>query len=464
MRSFLPLAVIAAGAAIAASPAAAAPTVAREFDVPGQPGQLTLGPDGNAWVVLSSGTADIARVAPDGTVTPYIDARLNSAKSIVTGPDGRLWMTRSNEVVSFSPADPVGTATAIPAPVLTSPQRIVTDDTGLLWTASGENVVSVTTAGVVRSFRVTGLDARGIAFGGDRRLWIASFGTGQVVATPRDGGAPEFFAVGGGPQEVAAGPGTQVAYTNQGATPHEIGRIDAPTVARLVVDRTDPFGITRGLDDAYWIANFTGQDLTRLATDGSITRLGGFTPDSGPRWITAGAGGTLWVSLERTRRVALVTGLEAPRVDPPRVDPPRVDPPRSDPPRTDPPRDLVKPVVGGLAISGRARAGARSLGIRFTLSERANVTARLLVAKPGKSRGGACVKPTRRLRRARACTRWVQLASVSGSRPAGPLTATLRRSGSHALTAGRYRVVVSARDAAGNVAVARTVSVRLTRR
>ncbi|HST39209.1 MAG TPA: hypothetical protein VLK58_06860 [Conexibacter sp.] len=458
MRPFLPLAVIAAAAAIAASPAAAAPSVAREFDVPGQPGQLTLGPDGNAWVVLSSGTADIARVAPDGAVTSYRDARLNSAKSIVTGPDGRLWMTRSNEIVSFSPADPVGTATAIAAPVLTSPQRIVTDDAGVLWTASGENVVSVT-AGVVRSFRVTGLDARGIAFGGDRRLWIASFGTGQVVATPRDGGAPEFFAVGGGPQEVAAGPGTQVAYTNQGATPHEIGRIDAPTVARLVVDRTDPFGITRGLDDAYWIANFTGHDITRLATDGSITRLGGFTPLSGPRWITSGAGGTLWVSLELTRRVALVTGIEAPRVDPPRVDPPR-----SDPPRTDPPRDLTKPVVGGLAISGRARAGARSLGIRFTLSERATVTVRLLTAASGKRRGSACVKPTRRLRRAHACTRWVQLASVSGSRPAGPLTATLRRGGGRTLPAGRYRVVVGARDGAGNVAVARTVSVRLTKR
>ncbi|MDW5597186.1 hypothetical protein VSS74_22760 [Conexibacter stalactiti] len=458
MRSFLPLAVVAATAAITASPAAAAPTVSGEFPVTGRPGQLVLGPDGNTWVVLLDGPDDLARITPGGSVTFYRDARLDGAVGITAGADGRLWMTQPGRVVSFSTADPVGSATSFPALAIGGPERIISDDTGVLWTASGENVVSITTAGVVRSFRVAGMAARGIAFGGDRRLWIVDFGNGRIVATSRDGGTPEFFPVGGNPQEVAAGPGTQVAYTNQGATPHEIGRIDAPTVSRLVVDRTDPFGITRGLDDAYWIANFTGHDLTRLATDGTITRLGGFTPLSGPRWIATGAGGTLWVSLQAINRVALVTGLEAPIVVPPRVEPPIVVPPRVEPPRA---ADTTRPVLRKLGVSGRPRAGARAVSVGYTLSEPATIAARLSRKTRGKLHQGRCVEPNRRLRRARDCFRWVAKTAVTVKRaPAGVGSIVLQpRRGR--LTAGTYRVVLSVTDAAGNRAADRTVTITL---
>jgi hypothetical protein len=442
----------AATAATALAPpiAVAAPAVSREFDVPGQPGQLALGPDGSTWVVLSSGDADIARITPDGTVTPYRDARLSGAIGISGGPDGRVWITRNGEIVHFSPADPTGTDVAVPIATLSDPRRITSDGTAL-WTASGDQLYRIATDGTVTPTRVADMVARGTTVGGDGRIWIADGGRdGRVTAVDPSGAEPPaFFPISGPPQEVAAGPGTQIAYTYQLNNPHEIGRITPPGAAQPTpVPGTDPFGIARGLDDAYWIANFTGHDLTRMTADGTITRLGGFTPLSGPRWIAAGAGGTLWVSLELMRRVALVTGLEAPRADPPRADPPRGEP-----------IDAVAPVLGGLAVAGRPRAGARAVRVGYRLSEPATIVARLSRKSAGKQRAGRCVSPTRRLRRARACARWVQRGAVTVSGAPAGAGAIVVRPRRGRLAAGTYRVELRATDAAGNRGAAQKLTI-----
>ncbi|MDO8185357.1 hypothetical protein Q5424_06740 [Conexibacter sp. JD483] len=452
------LATAATTLAVAAAPAVAAPAVDGDFPVSGTPGQLTLGPDGNIWVTLSSGDGDIAKIAPDGRVEEFRDAKLNGAVGIVSGPDGRVWLTEPGRFVSFSPADPVGSATEVPAPQIRFVNRVVVDDAGVLWTASDDNVVSTTTAGVVRSFRVTGLlSARGIAFGGDRRLWIVDFLGASVISVGRDGSDVQTFDVGAGtgPQEIAAGPGTQVAYTDP---QNEVGRITPPgPPLRTQLPLSDPFGLTFAIDGAWWIARFAADDLARLTPDGTVTTLGGFPPAAGPRWVTSGANGTLWVSLLNTRRVARVSGVEAPRVDPPRTDPPR-----TDPPRTDVPRDTAKPTVR-LGLSGRAAAGARALVVSGRVSEAATVSATLRQRVAGKRRGGSCVKPTRKLRRARSCLRWVTLASAKAStRGAGSVRLTLRRRGGFA--AGRYRVDYSARDTAGNKSATKTIAITLRAR
>jgi hypothetical protein len=387
------------------------------------------------------------------------------AKGIVAGPDRRLWITRTDEVVRFDPSDPRGTVAAFPVAGLNQSRTIVSDGR-VLWSASGDRLFSIALDGNATPTRIRDMDARGLAVGGDGRVWIADsrgIDPRLTIVDPAAPLTPAFVSVSRGPQQIVAGAGTQMAYTDPIADPQEVGLVTLPDLVarRTQVPGTDPFGIAFGEDGAYWVANFGSHDLTRLAPDGTVTRLGGLTPLSGPRMIARGNGGTLWVSLEVAERVALVTGLEAPRVDPPIVVPPRVDPPRVDPPKTP---DTTKPVIGGLALSGRPSAGARALGIRFTLSERATVTARLLAAAPGKRSTGACVKPTRKLRRAPRCTRWVQVAVARGERAAGTLTTALRRGGGRTLPLGRYRVVVSARDGAGNAAVTRSLTVRLTKR
>jgi hypothetical protein len=119
---------------------------------------------------------------------------------------------------------------------------------------------------------------------------------------------------------------------------------------------------------------------------------------------------------------------------------------------------------GSTAISAqrrrsRRRPVPRGTTIRFTLSEPATVTIVIKRKLAGRRRGRRCVKPTRRLRRARRCTRL---------RPAGTLTrksalgaSAVRftgRVGRRRLAAGKYAAVLSARDAADNVSTKRTLA------
>lgn len=462
--SRLPSALLASAALVAASavPAAAAPAVDGEFAVDGTPGPLTLGSDGNVWVTLSGGDADIAKIAPDGTVTSYRDARLSNAGGIVSGPDGNLWISRTDEIVRFAPADPEGTDSAIALPTLDDP-RGITSDGRVVWAASGDQLFRVdpATNSATRT-RVDGMGARGAAIGADGRVLIADFDSGRIVSLdPAALDRPAFTDVGGGPQEVAGGSGATFAYTNPNANPQEVGVVTPPGAAlRVPTPMTDPAGIALGDDGAWWIARFTGEDLARLTPDGAITTLRGFSAAAGPRRIARGAGGTLWVSLEVARRVARVTGIEAPRVDPPRADPPRSDPPRSGggptPDRTAPRLVLLR--------RGRRVTGARVQYLTFTVDEPAAVRISLLKETAGVRKRGRCVRPPRRPARVRACTYRVVVGSrLVQTRSARGLRVRVVRRDRGKFTAGTYRFIVRATDAAHNTAV-RSLDFTLRRR
>ena len=107
--------------------------------------------------------------------------------------------------------------------------------------------------------------------------------------------------------QVAAGPGTQIGFTDPIVNPQEIGRITpGGTAQRTVVTggSGDPTGIVFGNDGAYWIARFGGNDLVRFTPAGLQTTLTGFSASAGPRQITKGPGDTLWVGLETAKKVA----------------------------------------------------------------------------------------------------------------------------------------------------------------
>jgi hypothetical protein len=107
------------------------------------------------------------------------------------------------------------------------------------------------------------------------------------------------------------------------------------------------------------------------------------------------------------------------------------------------PADTTAPAVTALRGSGKRRGAAKA---RFSLGEAANVTVKLERRKAGKRKGGRCVKPTRKLRNAKRCTRFVTVATTTRSLAAGSASVKLGRK----LAAGRYRVTVVAQDAAGN--------------
>lgn len=83
----------------------------------------------------------------------------------------------------------------------------------------------------------------------------------------------------------------------------------------------------------------------------------------------------------------------------------------------------------------------------FTLSERATLKIDLSRAARGQRRGKKCLKPSPRRRKAKRCTRYVRVRALGGNGGAGLNTIQLP---TRKLVSGRYRVVFTATDAAGN--------------
>lgn len=295
-----------------AAPASAEPVVDGEFEVAGLDGNSKLVADGqgNVWVAVADGGKDAARITPAGEVTSF-DLGVANTSGVALGPGGLIWMTHDAGVVSFDPADPEGSAASTAITVGTFHSLALGPD-GNLWLATNEKLVRIPPAdpGAKVEFNVAGLSPRDIDAAGDL-LAIADFGGNVVTATTA--GATVAYPLAGGSQGVAGGPGGQIAFTQQGAAPTQFGLLSPPAPPSLFDSPgTDPFGVALGPDGAYWVAQFNVDGLTRLTPDGQSSALQGFSAGSGPRQIAAGAGGTLWVTLETANKVGRVSGVEAP--------------------------------------------------------------------------------------------------------------------------------------------------------
>jgi hypothetical protein len=136
--------------------------------------------------------------------------------------------------------------------------------------------------------------------------------------------------------------------------------------------------------------------------------------------------------------------------------------------------DTVRPVVSNLRVSPRRsrignklprltaiRTGTR---ISFNLSEPARAILRFERARPGRRVRGRCVKPTRRNRARRRCTRYVRTRgriTVAGRLGPNRVRFQGRISRSRRLKPGAYRVVVTATDVAGNTSAPKRAKLRL---
>lgn len=296
------------------SSSSAAPAVDGSFDIPdgvGSNNEIVEGPDGNMWVTRESANG-VARVEPDGTVTPFPLA--NSSFGITVGPDDNLWVSTTIGVIRVPPDDP-SAAEAFVLGGFSNGRGITTGPDGKLWVAGDDQLVSFDPAdpeGSADPTTIAGMNARGMDTGSDGLLWIADASGRILSATAADTPTVDAYDVGGGPQDVGAGKGGQVAYANPLSDPQTVGLITPGGSADPVeLENTDPFGVVLGQDGAYWIARAQGNDLLRMTAGGATTTLSGF-PDSGgvgPRKVATGPDGTLWVTLDTPDQVARVTGV-----------------------------------------------------------------------------------------------------------------------------------------------------------
>jgi hypothetical protein len=123
--------------------------------------------------------------------------------------------------------------------------------------------------------------------------------------------------------------------------------------------------------------------------------------------------------------------------------------------------DTTPPTVSNYAMnptailpftSGGSIAAKKGATVSYTVSEAGTATFTVERSTPGKKVKGKCVKPTKKNRKAKNCTRYSTLAgsfSRASAAGANSFTFTGRLNGL-ALRPGSYRLVMVAKDAAGN--------------
>ncbi len=102
-------------------------------------------------------------------------------------------------------------------------------------------------------------------------------------------------------------------------------------------------------------------------------------------------------------------------------------------------------------VAARKPGAKKGTAFRFTLSESATVRIAIERRQTGRRRGGKCVKPTRALRAAKRCTRFVKTGTLTRrDLAAGKRSVAFSgRIGRKALKPGSYRAVLTATDSAG---------------
>ncbi|HZO36745.1 MAG TPA: hypothetical protein VFB41_07710 [Solirubrobacteraceae bacterium] len=450
-------------AALPVSSALAAPQVDGVFNLPGvmTNGQLTVGSDGNVYVALEQA---LGRVTPSGTTTAIASAALGNTLGSPTGgiasTSGFVWIAQTpsagkEPIVKVPVANPSAATGVAGTGITTGATAMAAGPGGDIWVAVAGKIVKFSPANPAgaTTYPVTGLAPKAITAASDGTMWVTDTANGGRLLNVTTAGVVTPYTVGGQPQFLGAGPAGQVVFGNPTTTPQQIGRL-SPGATALTIDRpngSDPFGVAFGADGAYWVAEFAGNRLARVTTTGQLTTLGGFPAVNGmgPRQIVAGPNKTLWATLDKpgdsaNSKIARITGVEETAAG-----------------GAPPAADSTRPSVGKVKLSrSRVRAGTRSVILSFTSSEAAS--AKLVVSRQakGRRRGKSCVAPTRKLRKARPCVRYVRIKTTTATVRAGANALSIS---TRALVAGHYRLVLTVTDAARNAAPAVTRTLTVTK-
>jgi len=427
------VAVAAALTAALPGAASAAPVHDGTFTPSGQPSQITTGPDGAAWFSLAGSTAnkEFGRIAADGTITEF-DTPAAQAVTALTKSGNTLWMGINGGVLKVDPANPnAGVATDSGGKIGGSPLDMATDGAGNVWATDANGVVRVNTGPAVPTFddvTVLGASGREIALGGDGRMWWADFGGSAIQATTT-GAVPanaKVIDTDAAPQGIASGPGTQMAF---GAPNNLLGRVGPAGGAQYTTDTGGDagFGIVFGQDGAYWAPRFPKDSVGRLTPEGGYTTPISLPAGSGPRRIAAAANNTLWVTLELSKQIARISG----------VDPAPAAPGTGG--GITPPKDTVKPRLAKLKIN----VAKRRFSVR--LSEAASLRVTIEKRTAGKRKGKKCLAP-KKGRSGKKCVRYVKVRSFRKAGKAGDNTVSMGKK----LAPASYRLSLAAVDTAGN--------------
>jgi streptogramin lyase len=232
-------------------------------------------PEGNIWFSTRqiSGAKHIEEMTQQGTILRDYEIPSTSSgpdwvgPTIVLGPDDNIWYTDTytNDLVGRLTPDGQITEFPVPGDALGpwGAAQIINGPDGNLWfEATGASYIgSITLAGVIQLFPVPDPAVRGLTSGPDGNFWM-------TAAT--NGTSNEILRV-----------------NSQGQL---TGQFPIPTL------NSGAYAMAVGSDGAIWFGEINGNQIGRIATDGTITEYSIPTPNSGSGLLTRGPDRNIWFS------------------------------------------------------------------------------------------------------------------------------------------------------------------------
>jgi streptogramin lyase len=277
----------------------------------GDPGFMTVGPDGNIWFTEERGNK-IGRISPQdpGDGSTIVEFELPNPNSnpftLTVGPDNNLWFTEnSGNRIGRITVDGQITEFELPNPN-SGPDGIMLGPDGNLWFSErrGWAIGVITPDGqILHEFPITANSyPYAITVGPDGNLWFAENGGDKIGRITVDGKITEFALPheNTGPWGITVGPDGNLWFTENFLTPpagggNRIGRITPDgqiTEFDLPSPRRNPLNITAGPDGNLWFTEWLGHAIGQMTTDGVL--LNEYTVNSTVRGLTVGPDGNIW--------------------------------------------------------------------------------------------------------------------------------------------------------------------------
>ena len=181
--------------------------------------------------------------------------------------------------------------------------------------------------------------------------------------------------------------------------------------------------------------------------------------NSFPRRIIQGANNTIWVILERPgelfSRIARISGVETPDSTAPAFTKLKLT------------NTTFKVGTKKTALVAKTKKKPAKTGttLSYTLSENATASIAVQKAVAGRKSGKSCVKPTAKLKKAKKCTRYATVKTLTRLQLAGAnKVAFSGRIGNTKLKPGKYRFSITGTDARGNTSLAVKKSFRIVQK
>jgi virginiamycin B lyase len=311
-RALAGIGLLAVAAVASAGPAGAATHAISQFTIKSpnnQPGDMTIGNDGNVWFV-DQATSKIARVTRAGGIAGFLAAKASHPVGITTGSDGAVWFTETavNKVARTVSGSTI-TQIALPTTgvnAVKSPRGITAGPDGNLYVV-GFSTNDVARINVGTPHTVTKIASLGagkgpvrITTGSDGNLWVTETTSHQVARVTPGGAVTQFtLPAKSAPSRIVSGPDGNLWVTEPGTS--RVAVITTSGTISQIGIAGKPTGITSGADNFMWATLQTGTGGNAIAriplvAPRTVKKFTVPTAKSLPSGITVGDDGNIWFS------------------------------------------------------------------------------------------------------------------------------------------------------------------------